>query len=1022
MARQGQGPPIPQASAETHKIWAMELAERVQRRVERTSKRSEWASRLEAAALQPVAAGDAGGGVAKKHKAKKEKHKKHKSKKQRHHKAKKRQHASSDSSKDEEGAKKYKHAKKRKRHKDTSSSSSDKSAGHSGTDAQKEEDALQPARALFEERKYAGSLLLLDAALHASPSLPGVLPQQLQTQIRVCTIHLQAERGDWWQVLGLEKHSGEAVVRRQFRRLAQQVHPDKCRCFGAESAFRLISKAASIVTGHAGSAAGGADEAERDSGPKWWEAWDEPQEEAARKRQRSAPADAEAAQRSEDQLRELHALPMQGLQQEVARRQMAVLDRTAASSGLPQTMHERQASLREARSVLSQRLQAEGVAPAVPSQPPPYDGGGFFRVELAILDCAGIFDASWFSAASQQALALALSTGSVQLVLVQTHNEDHCWLESQAAVTVTRTAMVLSLDIRDGDGACMGASTSAGDLAIIEVREGGWHISRAWSAHSLEAWTCAFDRHNANVLYSGADDSTFRGWDLRCEASALFMDRKAHAAGVCCIQSSPHHEHIVCTGSYDERARLWDTRHISRPLLTAEVCTGGGQLSDLRPEERYTRAAAAVVAAPAVQPLLVAVYLDERSRAEVQQRAPPRFAKVSADHVTLAYKPSVADVARCWAAHLGSIVELTVLGQVESDSIQALVVRLPEWLAPSSSLAPHVTISIAPWASAKQAGDVCLMALGKGARVVSWAGGLLCGRVGRFMGLDDGIAEALLKQFGGDVAKAADFLEQCAPVPLSGSGGESASGAASGAESGAEALSPPRASGGKLPPAPPPQLLPTPADAFASPKPPIPDGAHSPGEASASEGAADADMEAVTAGVRLQAARLAHQQEQANYERRLATDHLQQRRVLKHAATAALAAGEGDVGRQLLHEARKHEELAADARRRANATAYGAFNQFLNRFKLDLHGQQLEEALAKLEAHLTRLGELCHPGGVLLQVVTGVGKRSVGGIPVLRPAVTKFLGSAGLRYEVDPNNRGVVNVLLGGSDEAMPSS
>lgn len=36
--------------------------------------------------------------------------------------------------------------------------------------------------------------------------------------------------------------------------------------------------------------------------------------------------------------------------------------------------------------------------------------------------------------------------------------------------------------------------------------------------------------------------------------------------------------------------------------------------------------------------------------------------------------------------------------------------------------------------------------------------------------------------------------------------------------------------------------------------------------------------------------------------------------------------------------------------------------------QLDLHGQQLDEALAKLDAHLTRLGELCHPGGVLLQV------------------------------------------------------
>lgn len=34
---------------------------------------------------------------------------------------------------------------------------------------------------------------------------------------------------------------------------------------------------------------------------------------------------------------------------------------------------------REARSVLSQRLQEQGGAPAEPSQPPPSDAGGFFH-------------------------------------------------------------------------------------------------------------------------------------------------------------------------------------------------------------------------------------------------------------------------------------------------------------------------------------------------------------------------------------------------------------------------------------------------------------------------------------------------------------------------------------------------------------------------------------------------------------------------------------------------------------------
>lgn len=62
------------------------------------------------------------------------------------------------------------------------------------------------------------------------------------------------------QVLGLAESADETVIRRQFRRLAQQVHPDKTHCFGAESAFKLISKAASIVTPCASAGAAGANE------------------------------------------------------------------------------------------------------------------------------------------------------------------------------------------------------------------------------------------------------------------------------------------------------------------------------------------------------------------------------------------------------------------------------------------------------------------------------------------------------------------------------------------------------------------------------------------------------------------------------------------------------------------------------------------------------------------------------------------------------------------------------------------
>jgi len=51
----------------------------------------------------------------------------------------------------------------------------------------------------------------------------------------------------------------------------------------------------------------------------------------------------------------------------------------------------------------------------------------------------------------------------------------------------------------------------------------------------------------------------------------VFNNRRAHAAGVCCIAGHAGKEHLVATGSYDERLRLWDTRKLTKPVVTAQV-------------------------------------------------------------------------------------------------------------------------------------------------------------------------------------------------------------------------------------------------------------------------------------------------------------------------------------------------------------------------------------------------------------------------------------------------------------------
>ncbi len=219
---------------------------------------------------------------------------------------------------------------------------------------------------------------------HVTTDLTGARARPSRTDLASKSLLLEARRPApsslvraASQVLDLEEGTSEHSVRRQFRRLAQQVHPDKCRCTGAEAAFKLISQAAAVVTGHSSAAAAdgachanglaqpdrsccvlpgwtqskrllqwgvsrsvwlgcaGADDASADDGPKWWEAWDVSEEQTGRKRQRREPADLESAERSAEQLRQLHALPIQALPYSVCAMPGRALGLTCALSCLP---------------------------------------------------------------------------------------------------------------------------------------------------------------------------------------------------------------------------------------------------------------------------------------------------------------------------------------------------------------------------------------------------------------------------------------------------------------------------------------------------------------------------------------------------------------------------------------------------------------------------------------------------------------------------------------------------------------
>ncbi|KAI8376475.1 WD repeat-containing protein 85-like protein [Radiomyces spectabilis] len=186
-----------------------------------------------------------------------------------------------------------------------------------------------------------------------------------------------------------------------------------------------------------------------------------------------------------------------------------------------------------------------------------------------------ILDMKWSHAliGDQPTLGVVDSVGGLQLYSFNTEKRLAPIYHLQ--VTEDTQILALSLDWASRvDRSCRDVviSHSDGFLSIVAPTESQWIRQQHWQAHDLEAWIAAYDYWNTNIVYSGADDCLFKGWDTRSE-NQIFQKR--HMMGVTTMQSSPLREHVLATGSYDENISLWDTRSMRRPVSTIQTEGGG---------------------------------------------------------------------------------------------------------------------------------------------------------------------------------------------------------------------------------------------------------------------------------------------------------------------------------------------------------------------------------------------------------------------------------------------------------------
>ncbi|XP_006863836.1 PREDICTED: diphthamide biosynthesis protein 7 [Chrysochloris asiatica] len=203
-------------------------------------------------------------------------------------------------------------------------------------------------------------------------------------------------------------------------------------------------------------------------------------------------------------------------------------------------------------------------------------------VETHRRDMAAILDMKWchIPVTDHPILGLADAGGSLQLLCLM--DSKNYSLQPVSSLVLGERRLALSLDWSTGK---MGrydqplkivSSDSQGQLHLLTVNEAslGLQLVDTWQAHRFEAWIAAFNYWQTEVIYSGGDDGLLKGWDTRQQLCSPLFTSMRHSMGVCSIQSNPHQEYILATGSYDQHVLLWDTRNMMQPLADTPVQGG----------------------------------------------------------------------------------------------------------------------------------------------------------------------------------------------------------------------------------------------------------------------------------------------------------------------------------------------------------------------------------------------------------------------------------------------------------------
>ncbi|VVB12415.1 unnamed protein product [Arabis nemorensis] len=104
--------------------------------------------------------------------------------------------------------------------------------------------AMDIAKRKVTENDYNGAKKFAEKAQNLYPKLEGLKQVSMMIDVYIVAGNkISGGESDWYGILGVDPLADDEVVKKQYKKLALLLHPDKNKCKGAEEAFKLVSEA-----------------------------------------------------------------------------------------------------------------------------------------------------------------------------------------------------------------------------------------------------------------------------------------------------------------------------------------------------------------------------------------------------------------------------------------------------------------------------------------------------------------------------------------------------------------------------------------------------------------------------------------------------------------------------------------------------------------------------------------------------------------------------------------------------------